>query len=85
MKPLQDAIKKKFDGSYHRASKAMRGVSEVSLRNLTGAPGHTRKTEPDRVQLRTALKIIEACWPHLQLHHFSPRTRVRLVPRRGKK
>lgn len=59
------------------------GVAQQVLRNLEGDVTANRQTDPGDVRLRTALAVLEAYWPEVQLSDLVPGTRFKLTRQRG--
>jgi hypothetical protein len=51
------------------------------IRNLEGGKGATRDTVPGNATISTALKLVQALWPDLQLCDFEPITMLDAVPK----
>jgi hypothetical protein len=62
--------------TYYRAAEHMEGVGEQSIKNLERG-----LTDPAEVKLKTAVAILEAYWPDVQLADFLPNTRLKVAPK----
>ena len=79
-KALRDARVKR-SWTLHRAAQHMAGVTDQQLRNLEGASGATRVTKPGRLRLDTAIEILRAYWPDIDLDDLmGERTLLKVTP-----
>jgi hypothetical protein len=68
--------------TYYRAAQYMKEVRPQQLRNLEGKGGNPLGTHPGSIRLDTALEILRAFWPDLELEDFAgPDCPFRIVPR----